>query len=255
MTAYEAMIKTNHHFIKGGELNEAQKNKILHFLLAEKHGNIRDGRRMKMYPDGPYPKFFIPPYNGGKKMQTVVPFSPKTNIAADNAYEFEMLRLFYLFTPAEERDKINHMLDVTAERLTKTCFGYQSCHYAECFEAGLTVFRFLSFARPHDLAWLDKQLTMYNNHFSDRKRHRGVQHYHWLCLSQMPFDLAKEQIHRQRDLLIEHLSRTYLNKNNADEIPLYVARNTLAQLADFAYIKDRRPFADEKSGRLRFTLE
>ena len=56
--------------------------------------------------------------------------SPGTNIVADNAYEFEILRLLHLFRPDGETAR---MIDATLERLKHTCFGYQSCHYAECF--------------------------------------------------------------------------------------------------------------------------
>jgi len=34
MTAYELMIKTNHHLIKGGKLTDAQKATIARQLLA-----------------------------------------------------------------------------------------------------------------------------------------------------------------------------------------------------------------------------
>ncbi|MCL2397719.1 MAG: hypothetical protein FWC93_06590 [Defluviitaleaceae bacterium] len=47
-------------------------------------------------------KFYLPPHNGGKKLQTIIPISPKTNIVADNAYEFEILRLLHLFGPDDE---------------------------------------------------------------------------------------------------------------------------------------------------------
>jgi hypothetical protein len=261
MTAYEAMIKTNHHFIKGGVLNDGQKAKITRYLLAEKGKRAYFGQRMEARPA--YPIFFTPPY-GKKKLQTVVPASPKTHIFADNAYEFEILRLLQIFAAdfAESGaypdlingESLSRMFGMTAARLKQTCFGYQSCHYAECFEAGLSVLRFVSINMPVDENWLEKQLTVYNKHFHDNKRHSGVQKYFWFILSQMPFEHAEGQTLRQKDTIIEHLNKSYLNKNNADEIPLYVMRNTLARLPEFAYIKNRLPFSDEKSGRLRFTL-
>ena len=36
MTAYELMIKTNHHLIRGGELTDAQKANITRQLLTAK---------------------------------------------------------------------------------------------------------------------------------------------------------------------------------------------------------------------------
>ncbi|MCL2498956.1 MAG: hypothetical protein FWE90_01330 [Defluviitaleaceae bacterium] len=259
MTAYEAMIKTSHHLIKGGDLNDAQKAKIVRYLLAEKGKRKYFGQRMEAR--AAYPIFFAPPY-GKNKLQTVVPASPKTHIFADNAYEFEILRLLQLFsddfaangTYPELIDQIDlsRMFDMTAARLKQTCFGYQSCHYAECFEAGLSVLRFVSFAVPEDVNWLDKQLTMYNKHFADHKRHSGVQRYFWFILSQMPYEHAEPQILRQRDTIIEQLNRSFLNRDGGCEIPIYVMRNTLARLPEFEYIKNRQPFTDAKSGRLRF---
>jgi len=137
------MIKTNHALIKGEEFNESQK--------ADIAGQLRDHRmtdgRKRTFNAYAYPRFYIPPHNNGKKLQTIIPMSPKTNIVADNAYEFEIIRLLYLFQP---NDEVVEMIEVTKSRLKQTCFGYQSCHYAECFEAGMMVLRFLSFAAIDD---------------------------------------------------------------------------------------------------------
>lgn len=255
MTAYETMIKTHHYLIKGGELTDGQKAKIVRYLLAEKNKYKYYGQNMKGNPA--YPLFFIPPFDRNKKLQTVVPASPKTFIFADNAYEFEILQLLQLFTPIDDKpalDELTRMFDLTAQRLKQTCFGYQSCHYAECFEAGLSVLRFVSFAVPDDKNWLDKQLTMYNNHCADHKRHSGVQKYFWFILSQMPYAYAEPQIQRQRDVIIEQLRKSYLIKTGTEDVPLYVMRNTLARLPEFEYIKNRLPFTDEKTKRLRFDL-
>jgi len=248
MTAYDLMTKTTHHLIRGGALTDAQKANIVRHLRA---GRITDGRAKTFNNPNWYPKFYIPPYNNGKRLQTVVPMSPKAYIVADNAYEFEILRLLHLFAPSDE---VTHMIEVTANHLKKTCFGYQSCHYADCFEAGLTVLRFLSFAVTHDKAWIAKQITVYNNHFADRRRHSGVQKYYWFILSELPLSIAQPEIVRQQERIIELLSRSYLVKNGGEDIQLYVMRNALARLPEYSYIKDRKPYAD-KNGRLKFNLE
>ena len=249
MTAYELMIKTNHYLIRGGELTDAQKANIAHQLHA---GRITDGQKRTFHNPNWYPDFFIPPYNNGKRLQTVIPMSPKTYIVADNAYEFEIIRLLYFFQP---NDEISHMIEATLNRLKKTCFGYESCHYAECFEAGLTVLRFLSFAAPHDRAWIKKQIDVYNHHFADNRRHSGVQKYYWLILSEMSFDIAETEILHQKEAIIDQINRSYAVKNGNEDILLYVMRNTLARLSEHSYIKDRKPYVDEKSGRLRFDME
>jgi hypothetical protein len=71
----------------------------------------------------------------------------------------------------------------------------------------------------------------------------------------MPFEIAEPEILRQREIIIEHLNRRYLVKTENDDIPLYVMRNALARLPDYSHIKDRKPYIDEKSGRLRFNID
>ena len=247
MAAYELMIKTNHFLIRGGMYTEAEKKDIAERLRA---GRITDGR-LRTFDAYAYPKFYIPPHNNGKKLQTVVPMSPKTNIVADNAYEFEIIKLLQLFQPDDE---VAGMIDGTLERLKHTCFGYKSCHYAECFEAGLTVLRFISFAAVHDKDWIDKQLTMYNRHFHDRKRHSGVQIYYWNILSEMPFVIAEPEIRRQKETIHDRITRSYRIKNGNEDLPLYVMRNTLARLPEYSHIGERKPYVDEKDGKLRFCM-
>jgi len=241
------MIKTNHYLIKGGELTEQHKATIARKLRE----NRKTDGRMRTFDPYAYPKFYIPPYNNGKKLQTVVPTSPKSNIIADNAYEFEIFRLLSMFSPDEE---LAHMISTTLDRLKNTCFGYQSCHYADCFEAGITVLRFLSFAAPDDRPWIQKQINMYNNHFNDRRRHSGVQKYYWMILSEMPFETALPEIERQKEQILEQISRSYLIKTGGEDILLYVMRNTLARLPEFSHIKKCEPYVDEKTGRLKFDI-
>ena len=249
MAAYELMIKTSHHLIRGGTYSDTEKADIVQQLHE---GRITDGKKRTFGDFNWYPDFYIPPHNGGKRLQTVIPMSPKTYICADNAYEFEIIRLLHLFQPDDE---VSAMIEGTLRRVKQTCFGYKGCHLAECFEAGLTVLRFLSFAAPHDRDWIKKQITVYNSHFTDNRRHSGVQKYYWLILSDMPFDIAESEILRQRELIIDQLNRSYLIKNGNEDILLCVMRNTLARLPEYSYIKDRKPYVDEKSGRLIFSIE
>ena len=248
MKAYELMIKTNHLMIKGEKFSDEQKANIAQQLYENK---ITDGRK-RTFNAYAYPKFFIPPHNNGKKLQTIIPMSPKTNIVADNAYEFEIIRLLHLFQPDDE---VANMIKVTSDRLKQTCFGYQSCYYADCFDAGMMVLRFLSFAVWDDRDWIKKQIDMYNNHFNDKRRHNGVQKYYWLILFDMPFEIAEPEIIRQKEHIIDHLNRSYLIKNGNEDVALYAMRNALSRLPEYAYIKDRRPYVCEKNGRLKFILD
>jgi len=251
MTAYETMIKTNHHLIRGGELNDTEKSDIVKRLLAEQVGTVDDDRVMKQHHA--YPKFFVPPRNNGKRLQTVIPMSPKTYQTADNAYEFEIIRLLQKFMPPN--DKLSNMIDVTSKRLKHTCFGYKGCYHHECFDAGMVVLRFLSFAVTDDKKWIQKQLDMYNNHFHSQRRSKGIQKYYWFVLSEMPLDIAESEIWRQSEHIAEHLNGSYLIKNGNEDVALCAMRNTLARLEEYEHIKNRKPYVDEKTGRLRFNMD
>jgi len=116
------------------------------------------------------------------------------------------------------------------------------------------VLRFLSFAAIDDIGWIKKQIAVYNNHFADRRHHSGVQKYYWLILSDMPFDIAQPEIERQKERIIEHLNRSYPVKDGNEDVPLCAMRNALARLPEYSHIKDRKPYVDEKSGKLRFNM-
>jgi len=249
MAAYELMIKTNYQLIRGKTYNDAEGADIVKKLRA---GRLTDGRKRTFSNPNWYPDFYIPPHNNGKRLQTVIPISPKTYIVSDNAYEFEIIRLLHLFQPGDETSS---MIESTLNRLKQTCFGYEGCHYAECFEAGLTVLRFLSFAAVDDRDWVNKQISVYNNHFADNRRHSGVQKYYWWVLSELPLDIAEPEIWRQKEIIIDSLNRSYVIKTGSEDIPLYVMRNTLARLSEYSYIKERKPYVDEKNGRLRFCID
>ena len=68
----------------------------------------------------------------------------------------------------------------------------------------------------------------------------------------MPIDIAAPEIERQKDAIVDQLSRSHLMKTDSDDVPLYAMRNTLARLPEYAYIKDRKPYVD--SGRLKFDI-
>ena len=194
MEAYDLMIKTNHHLIRGGILSDAQKANIVRKLLAAR---IKSGGTHELTPQGLY------------------------DSAEKNAH-----RLVFYTPPFN----------------------------AECFHAALVVLRFISEVVPDDKDWLGKQIAGYNRHFSDRKRHSGVRRFFWLCLSDIPFEIAESEIIRQEEYIIDQLSRGFLVKNENDDIPLYAMRNALARLPEYAYIKDIKPHIGEKDGRLRFAI-
>ena len=272
MTAYDLMIKTNHHLIKGGNLTEPQKANVVRQLLE-----ARSDERTKQsfykgvkYPGNTdkngsghmYPVFFIPPYNNNKKYQTVIPMSPKTHILSANAYELEIIRLLYLVAPDDPT--IQDMVNKSLERLKTTCYGYHDCTVGECFHTALIVLRFIAAAAPSDTGWIDKLLIFFKRHMDEKLTLRGkgvhgnVLWYYWLCLSELPSPLAEPEIRRYKDKIIGQLSRSSVINSENDKInhPVMICaiRNALARLLEYNYIKDRQPYLNEKDGRLHFDM-
>jgi hypothetical protein len=223
MTTYsvhELMLKTNHHLIKGGELTDAHKKNIVGQLLAARSTpNVKRWGSM-------YPLFYIPPDRNKKKYQTVIPMSPKTEILSQNSYELEIIRLLHLFDG--QHDDVCHMKEETLKRLKKTCFGYEGCSTGECFESGLVTLRFLSAVSPTQREWIGKQISVFNGCYFNKKRHSGVLRYFWLCLSEMPFDIAEPEIRRYKDTVLS--LKTRKSKNDTDDGSLVLecaTQNTL----------------------------
>ena len=203
-TTHELMIKTNHHLIKGGELTALHKANITRWLLSAR-GDGRKRPRFMEDEGNMYPLYFIPPYNDGKKFQTVIPMSPKTHILAANSYELEIIRLLHMF--AQDDGDVREMVKGTLNRLKRTCFGYERCYTGECFEAGVVVLRFLSAVAPDEEGWIKKQISVFNGHYADRRRPGGVLRYYWLCLSELPLGIAEPEILLHRDNIIGQLNR------------------------------------------------
>jgi hypothetical protein len=272
MTAYELMIKTNHHLIKDGELTDAQKANIVRQLLAARS----DERTKKIFYKGVkypgnadkngtghmYPIYFIPPYDDNKKYQTVIPMSPKTHILSANSYELEIIRLLYMFAP--DSPDIWDMVERTLARLKTTCYGYHDCAIGECFHTALIVLRFIAATSPNDNEWQGKLLSFFKRHMDDKLAFRGkgvhgnVLWYYWLCLSELPLPLAEPEIGRYKDKIIVQLSRSSVMNNENDKINhpvmICVIRNALTRLPEYAFIKDRQPYVNEKDGRLHFDM-
>lgn len=230
MTVYELMIKTNYYLIKGGLLLETQKKTIINNLLTAKSNDniIYNFKKSVKAPEYyrslnqsndlrvMYPLFFIPPFNNGKKLQSVIPMSPKTHILAANSYELEIIRILYLFAP--DNLIIKEMVDKTLKRLKTTCFGYHDCHHGECFHSALIVLRFIN-TTSNDLNWLKKLIEFFNNYNGETYRHTGTLWYYWLCLSELPIELAEPEIKKHEKNLLIQLKKKEKNKN--EEIPFY----------------------------------
>ncbi len=245
MTAYELMIKTNHYLIKNpaeDSLSPAQKRQIVTELLAArstpeqcrrfymgvKFPNNRDAHGRRMYPE-----FFIPPYNDGKKHQTILGQTPKTHILSANLYELEILRLLYKFAP--DNSDVRMMTEATLERLYHTCFGNEDDGVGECFDTNLVVIRYLCTTAPHDLVRIRSRMNVYERHRDDKKRTWHTEWYYRLCLSEAPYALAEARIRDTlpsvQPLLTDNSDIT-AGKNTAPALLQSITRNMATRLRE-----------------------
>lgn len=265
MTPHELMVMTNHHLIKGGELTKSKKANIVQQFLAAKSdertkqrfyngvkfpNNIDSGgRRM-------YPIFYIPPYNDGKKLKTIYNQTPKTHILSANMYELEIIRLLHLFEP--DNPDVQNMVTKTLERLKTTCFGNEDDSVGECFDTSLIVLRFLA-AVSSDTEWIQSRIDTYNNHIIEKKRPWYSRWYFWLCLSELPFEIARSEIEKYKGEMENWLKNKSCMMNSEHDktvhpVLLCSLRNCLCRFSEYQYIKNRQPYISEKDGRLYFHM-
>ena len=167
MEKYKILMEINRKAVFAEEISDVEKEETVSVLLNGiccKEDILKYKRRMRVNTetDNIYPDYYIPPYNGNKKLRLIQGYLPKTNILYANHYELEIIRLLFMFTP--ENEKVNELVEKTLQRLKNTCFG-NSCTKGECIAAGISVLRFLAVTQPNDLEWIDKLLNPLGNMF------------------------------------------------------------------------------------------
>ncbi|MBO5111445.1 MAG: hypothetical protein J6D21_12115 [Clostridia bacterium] len=100
----------------------------------------------------------------------------------------------------------------------------------------------------------------FNKHYGDKKRPWYPLWYYWLCLSEMPFEIAKPDLDRYKPEMVNWLANKSAVMNNEYDKLIHpvlfsILRNALCRYDEFAYIKDRKPFVNEKDGRLYFNMK
>jgi len=268
MTAHELMIKSNHYLLKGGKFTDAHKANLVRQFLSARSDEGTKQRFYKgvRYPGNAdktggghmYPMFFIAPYNGGKKLQTVIPMSPGTHILSANSYELEIIRLLHTFAP--DNPDVAAMVKATLHRLKTTCYGYNDCAVGECFHSALIVLRFLACAAPDDVEWIGKLIRFFRKHLDAKMGSKyvcaNVIYYYWMCLSELPIEFARPEILRYTAQMTERLGSSWLINTDRDRVnnPVIacVIRDALARLSGYAHIKDRKPYVS--NNRLYFDI-
>ena len=83
--------------------------------------------------------------------------------------------------------------------------------------------------------------------------------YFFLCLSELPWELARPELDRYRDFMTGWLTNRSCVMHSEDDktyhpVLLSILRNALSRYPDYAYIKDRLPLLCDRDGRLHFDM-
>lgn len=161
MEKYKILMEINRKAIFGEEISDSEKERAIAAFLNGVCGRqdilrYRKRMRVNVETDNMYPDYYLPPYNGNRKLRLIQGYLPKTNILYANHYELEIIRLLYLF--ASDNTAVNEMVQTTLQRLRGSCFG-NSCTQGECLATGISVLRFLAVTQPENREWIDRLLS------------------------------------------------------------------------------------------------
>jgi hypothetical protein len=266
LSVYRAVIETDRRLIRGETLADTEKASLAKLFMAARSTDKQkrrfyEGVRFPGNTDASgrhmYPEFFIPPYNGGKKLQTVLGQTPKTYIFSANMYELEILRLLTLLSLD---NAVSVMVEHTLERLRTTCFASENDGVGECFDTSLVALRFLGTCAPSETDWMRSRIASFYHRYPEKKRPWFSKWYFWLCLSELPDEVALPEIMRYRDEVLPWLTKKSCVMNSENDravhpVLLCMLRNMLARLPEFANIKTYQPYIDPRDGRLRFDIK
>lgn len=267
MIEYKILMEANRKMIFAEEISDAEKAEIVSVLLngiCHKEDILKYKRRMRVnaQTDRIYPDYFIPPYDGNKKLRLVQGYLPKTNILYANHFELEILRLLVMFAP--ENGQVQEMAENTLQRVKNTCFG-NACTQGECVAAGICVLRFLSAVRPNDFEWIDRLLTPLGNVFlsfgnGQAAMQKGLP-LSYLLMAYTDINNAKTKylIFQKKEWLLDLLRRGWitgkLSNGKISEgdcfnlMGKYIIRNAIGTLPEYAEISKCPIYVNEKDGR------
>ncbi len=267
MEKYKILMETNRKMIFAEEISDIDKTQIVSTFLngiCSKGDIIRYKRRMRVdtETDSIYPYYYIPPYNGNKKLRLVQGYLPKTNILYANHYELEIIRLLSMFAP--ENRTVDEMADNTLHRLKNTCFG-NSCIQGECLATGISVLRFLSVTRPYDLEWIDKLLTPLGDAFlsfgkGQASVHKGIPLWYLLmAFTDINNEKTRCLIAQRKEWLLGLLRKGWITGklsngkiSEGDSYNLmgkYIIRNAIGTLPGYEDISEHKIYINKKDER------
>ena len=267
MQPYLLLCEINKQMFMGDTISEDKKKETVEIFLGAinkqdeinafyKRMRARDETKLN------YSKFYIPPYNGGKKLRLIQGFLPKTNILYANHFELEIIRLLFLFD--NENPIVKNIVQDTVNRLRHTCFGH-SCTQGECFATGISVLRFLAVAKPDEHEWINHLLDPLGKAFlSFGSGHAAVQKdipmsYLLMALTDINTDKTKELINAKKDWLLALLKRGWITGklsngkiSEGDTYNLlgkYIIRNALGIMPEYYNIKNHKIYVSQGDER------
>ncbi len=271
MEKYQILMEINRKAVFAEEISDNEKEKTVSVFLSgisSKEEIQSFKRRMRVNPerDNMYPDYYIPPYNGNKKLRLIQGYLPKTNILYANHYELEILRLLFMFAP--ENEQVGRIVENTLKRLKQTCFG-NSCEKGECVTAGISVLRFLAVAQPDNLDWIKKLLDPLGEMFlsfgnGQAAVQKGIPFsYLLMAFSDFNNEKTRDLIAQKKDWLLDLLRRGWImgklsngkisEGNSYNLMGKYIIRNALGTLPEYEDVskypihisdKDRRCYCD-----------
>ena len=208
MERYLLLCEINKQIVMGNTIFEDKKKETVEIFLGSINNKVEINgfyKRMRASDETKliYSKFYIPPFNGGKKLRLIQGYLPKTNILYANHFELEIIRLLYLFD--NENPIVKNIIQDTVNRLRHTCFGH-SCTQGECIATGISVLRFLAVVKPNEHEWINQLLDPLGKAFLSFGSGQGAiqkdipMSYLLMALTDINTDKAKELISAKKGL-------------------------------------------------------
>ena len=267
MEKYQILMEINRKAVFAEEISGTEKEKAVSVFLngiSSKEEIQSFKMRMRVDPekDSMYPNYYIPPFNGNKKLRLIQGYLPKTNILYANHYELEIMRLLFLFAPKNEQ--VGGLVENTLKRLKQTCFG-NSCEKGECVTAGVSVLRFLAAAQPDNLDWINKLLDHLGEIFLSFGKgqalvQRGIPFsYLLMAFSDLNNEKTRDLVAQKKDWLLELLRKGWITGklsngkiSEGDSYNLmgkHIIRNALATLPEYEDISKYPIYINDKDQR------
>ncbi len=267
MEKYKTLMEMNRKIVFGEEIPDTEKEQAVSILLngiCDKEEVSKYKRRMKVKAetDNIYPNYYIPPYNGNKKLRLIQGYLPKTNILYANHYELEIIRLLYMLIPKNQT--VDEMVKNTLQRLKGSCFG-NACAQGECLTTGISVLRFLAVVQPDNTEWIEKLLNPLGVIFlSFGKGQAAIQQgipvsYLLMAFTDINNEKTKELIIQKKEWLLELLRRGWITGklsngkiSEGDTYNLmgkYIIRNALGTLPEYEDVSKHEIYVSSSDER------